>query len=107
MHFDAMAIAVVNRTVNERTNVEIAAQFTVDAMEHIEIEARRDARGIVICVIQHTLILLQIDANHHPRAFPQDAPGAATEGAGFVRLEISKPRPRKTPDLPHRRARGG
>src|ERR1700676_5617912 len=107
MHFDAMAVAVVNRSANERANVESAAQFTVDAMEHIEIEARRDARGIVIGVIQHTLILLQINADHHPRAFSQDAPGAAQEGAGFVRLEISKRRTRKKPALRHPSDGGG
>jgi len=75
--FDPVTLAVVDRAVGERAGIEIAAQFAVDAMEHIEIEARRDARGIVIGVIKHTLILLQIDADHHPRAFPQDAPGAA------------------------------
>ncbi len=71
MHLDAMAIAVVDRAMNERANVEITAQFAVDAMEHIEIEARGDARGIVIGVIKHALVLLEIDADHHPRAVPR------------------------------------
>ncbi|OIQ65246.1 hypothetical protein GALL_531990 [mine drainage metagenome] len=71
-------------------------------MEHIEIEARGDARGIVIGVIQYALVLLEIDADHHPRASSQDTTGAAQEGASLVRLEISKRRPRKKSNLGHR-----
>src|ERR1019366_3172822 len=101
MHFDAMAIAVIDGTMHERADVEITAQFAVDAMEHIEVEARGDARGIVIGVVQHALVLLEIDADHHPRAVPQNAAGAAQKGAGFMRLEISERGAREKSDLRH------
>jgi hypothetical protein len=51
MHFDAVAVAVVDRAMGERADVEIAAQFAVDAMQHVEIEARGDPGGIVIGIV--------------------------------------------------------
>src|ERR1019366_6479084 len=43
VHLDPVPLAVVDRAMGERAGVEIAAQFAVDAMEHIEIEARGDS----------------------------------------------------------------
>ena len=81
--------------------VEIAAELAVDAHQHIEVEARGDAGGIVIGVIQHALVLFEVDADDHLRAFAEDLAGAAQEGAGFMRLEIAERRSREEADLRH------
>jgi len=39
--------AIVDRAMGERANIEIAAQFAVDAVQNVEIEARGNAGGIV------------------------------------------------------------
>ena len=82
--------------------VEIAAQFAVDADQHIEIEARGDAGGIVVGLIQHALVLFEIDADHHLRIFSQNVAGAAQETAGLMRFEIPQRRPREKSHLRHR-----
>ncbi len=79
----------------------------VDADQHVEIEARGDTGGIVVGLIQHALVLFEVDADHHLRAFAQDLAGAAQERAGFVRFEISKRRSREKSDLRHRPHRVG
>src|ERR1700752_1937991 len=43
VHLDAMAVAVVDRAMHEAGGIEIAAELAVDALQHIEIEARGDA----------------------------------------------------------------
>ena len=57
VHLDAMAVAVIDRAVGEARQVEIAAELAIDALQHIEIEARGDAGGIVIGVVQRALVL--------------------------------------------------
>src|ERR1700683_4884304 len=101
MHFDPVTVAVVDRAMGECGEVEIAAQFAVDAAQHIEIETRGDAGAIVIGLIQYALVFFEIDADHYLRAVAQNAAGAAQESAGFMRLEISQRRSRKKTDLRH------
>src|SRR5215475_13861308 len=43
VHLDAMAVAVVDRAVDEAGEVEIAAELAIDALQHIEIELGGDA----------------------------------------------------------------
>ena len=52
MHLDAVAVTVIDRAMDERADVEVAAEFAVDPMQHIEIEARSDACGVVIGIIR-------------------------------------------------------
>src|SRR5258708_27589309 len=40
MHFDPVTLAIIDRAMPECGEIEIAAEFAVDAMEHVEIEAR-------------------------------------------------------------------
>ncbi len=58
-----------------RGGVEIAAEFAVDADQHIEIEARGDAGGIVVGLIQHAFVLFEIDADHHLRILSRECRG--------------------------------
>ena len=48
MHFDAVGLLVEEGLVFEPGEVEIAAQFPVDAAEQIEIEGRGNAGGVVV-----------------------------------------------------------
>ena len=103
MHLDAMPLAVVDRAMGEGGQIEIAAEFAVDAHQHIEVEARGDAGGIVIGVVEHALVLFEIDADDHLRAVAKNVAGAAQEGASLMRLEIAERRARKKSDLRHGR----
>src|ERR1700752_867259 len=89
VHLDAMAIAVIDRAVNEAGEVEIAAELAIDALQHIEIEFCGDAGGIVIGVVERALVLFQIDADDHLRAGPEDLARAEQKGVGLLRLEIA------------------
>src|SRR5271168_1079136 len=101
MHLDAMTVAVIDRAMDERADVEIAAEFAVDPVQHIEIEARRDAGGVVIGIIKGALVFLEIDADHHSPPFAQNRARALEESAGFARFEIAKRRTREKADLRH------
>ena len=81
--------------------VKIAAELAVDAHQHIEIEARGDAGGIVVGVVENALVLLEVDADDHLRAAAQNVARGAQEGGRFMRLEIAERRSREKPDLRH------
>src|SRR5438128_4301560 len=101
MHLDAIALAIIDRAVHEGGNVEIAAKLAVDADQNVEVESRGDARGVVIGIVKHPLVLLEIDADDHLRAFTQNLARAAQEAERFVRLEIAERRSRKEANLGH------
>src|SRR5580700_6196614 len=101
MHLDAMALAVIDRAMDERADVEIAAELAVDPVQHIKVEARRDAGGVVVGVVKGALVLLEIDPDHHSGAFAQNRAGALQERAGFTWFEIAKRRAREKADLRH------
>src|SRR5215471_21826844 len=94
-----MPLAVIDRAMGEGGDIEIAAELAVDAHQHIEIEARRDARPVVIGVVEQALVLFEIGADDHLSALSQNVARAAQEAAGFMRLEISDRRSRKEADL--------
>src|SRR5579864_277780 len=98
VHLDAMAVAVIDRAMNEGADVEVTAELAVDPVQHIEIETRGDAGGVVIGVVECPLVLLEIDADHHAGAFAQNGARALEEFAGLARLEIAKCRARKKAD---------
>ena len=91
----------LKRAVRKGGKIEITAEFTIDAHQHIEIEACGNASGVVISVIQDAFVLFEVDADDHLRAFAQDLARAAQEGAGLVRFEIAKRRARKESNLGH------
>src|SRR5581483_7286462 len=102
MHLDAMAVAVVDRAMDERADVEIAAEFAVDAMKHIEIEARSDAGRVVIGIVERALILLEVDADHHASVLAENRAGSPEELAGLAGFEIAERRAGKKSNLGHR-----
>src|SRR5262249_47737445 len=79
VHLDAMAVAVIDRAMHEAGEIEIAAKLAVDALQHIEIEARGDTSGIVIGIVERALVLFQVDADDHLRPSPEDVARAAQE----------------------------
>src|SRR5262249_35294205 len=48
MHLDAAALAVVERPMAERLDIEVGSELAIDAREQIEVELRGHACGIVI-----------------------------------------------------------
>src|SRR4051795_8652193 len=57
VHLDAVPLAIVDRAMGEGGKVEIAAEFAIDPYQHIEVEARGDAGGVVVGVVEQTLLL--------------------------------------------------
>ena len=102
VHFDAVALAVVEGVVLEGVELEGAAQFAIDAHQQIEIELGGDAGRVVIGGVEHLYRLDQIDADDQRRARAQDAAGIAQERRRFVRLEIADGGARKEAN-PHGR----
>ena len=98
MHLDAVALAVVEGVVLEACEIEIAAEFAVDAREQVEIELRGDAGGIVVGGVEHFGVLHQVDADDQRRAAPEHARGMAQERRRLVRLEIADGRAREKAD---------
>ena len=91
----------------KRRKIEIAAELAVHAYEHVEIEARGDAGGIIVGVIEHALVFFQIDTDDHLRTLAEDLAGTAQEGTRLVGFEIAKRGAGEKPDLWHRGDRFG
>ena len=53
---------VVGRVEIESLGIEVAAEFTVDSLEEISVEARRDAAGIVVGAFEHFAVLAEVDS---------------------------------------------
>src|SRR5579859_2434269 len=60
MHFDALFTLVVADYMLESGQIEIAANFAVDAREYILIERRRHTDRVVVCRFQYWKRLLQV-----------------------------------------------
>lgn len=101
MHLDAVPLAIVDRAMAERGQVEIAAEFAVDPHQDVEVEAGGHAGRIVIGIEQHALVLFEVGADDHLRAAAEDGAGAPQEGLRLVRLEIANGRAREEADLGH------
>src|SRR5215468_4843869 len=97
MHLDPAPLAVVERPVAERIEIEIGAKLTIEAREHIEVELRGHALGVVIGGIENADVLDEIDADDEGRTSAQDAAGITQERNRNMRLEIADRRAREEP----------
>src|SRR5439155_15844126 len=77
MHLDAAPLAVVERPMAERVDIEVRQELAIDAREQIEVELGGHARGIVIGGIENVGVLDEIDTDDKRCACPQHAPGMA------------------------------
>src|SRR5919205_1268117 len=59
-HLDPLALAVVERHVVERVDVEVGAQLAVDHAQHVAVELRGDAGAVVVGRFDHGGVLHQI-----------------------------------------------
>ena len=57
MHFDPMALDVVEGLVAKGTQIEVGAELAVDASEQIQVELRGDALGVVVGGIEPRRVL--------------------------------------------------
>ena len=87
-HFNAAQFLVVHGAVLELAQVEVCAKVAIDAAEHVEIELRSNAAGIVIRGFDHA-DLLQIDADEQPAAGSAHRGQVDEHRLRFVRREIS------------------
>src|SRR5450631_3725205 len=89
VHFDAVALAVVESVMLEGIELEIAAQLAIDANQQIEIEFGGDAVLVVIGGVENFGILDQVGADNQRCARAQDLRDVAQEGRRLMRLEIA------------------
>src|SRR5437588_4014147 len=101
MHFDAVALGIIEGLMTETCQVEVTAELAIDAREQIEVELRRDAGAIVIGGIEDFRVLHQVDADDEACTSSQHTSGLAQERAGFVRLQIADGRSREESGMRH------
>src|SRR5882672_7064165 len=89
MHFDPAIRLVVNGAMAELLQIEICGEFSVGAMQQVQIESSRHSPPVVICRAQDIAILWQIHTNEKsvPRLAPRGKP--AQEDGRLTRFEIS------------------
>src|SRR5512142_3380346 len=105
MHFDAMALLIVERVMLEGIQPESAPKLAVDAREQIEIEFGGHARGVIVGGVEHLHRLDQVDADNQLGAASEDVRGIAQESRCLMRLEIADGRTGEKPDA-YRRVSG-
>ncbi len=66
----AMGRRIVERQMAELLEIEVAAQFAVDAAQQVQIEFGGHPLGIVVGRLDRGNILLQIDADEHAACWP-------------------------------------
>src|SRR5580693_5607305 len=57
MHLDATLLGIKERLVLERRQIKISAELTIHPRQEIEIEARRDAFGVIVGAIECLFVL--------------------------------------------------
>ena len=68
VHLHAAPVLVVERSMLELLGLEIAAQFSVDAPEQVEVELGRDAGGVVVGRFDHGDVFLQVHTDQQAAA---------------------------------------
>ena len=68
MHFDAPALFVVKCLMTKCVEIEIRAEFAVEARQEIQVELRRHAGRIIVGGVENVGVLGKIDANDQNRS---------------------------------------
>ena len=97
VHFDPILLAIVEGMMLERSQIEVGAEFAIDARQEIEIEFCRHAFGIVVGRTQDIRVFDQVDADHQHRAGPKNGAGMAQKFGRLIWLEIADGRAREEP----------
>src|SRR5437764_12680847 len=98
MHLDAIELAVVERMMLERGDVEIRAELAIDAHQQIAVELRSHALSIVVSGVKQFRIFDEINADDERSVVPEHPPRGPEKCRDFVRLEIADGGPRKEPE---------
>ena len=99
MHLDALEFPVVDGAVLEARQIEVAAELAIDALQQVQIEAGRDALGVVIGGLQAPRVLVEVDADDQPRAGAQHAGEMRKQAPGVRRIEVADRGARKEAEL--------
>ena len=95
MHFNPAFLFIIPDEVFERSQIELGAQFAIDAPQDVPIESRGDAGRIVVRPEQHLLRLDQIDAEQEAVAISQLPTQGLHEAQAFPVPEIPDAAPEK------------
>src|SRR6266571_3144379 len=89
VEFDAALLFVVEGDVREAVDLEIAAEFAVDPLDQVEVEGGVGAGAVVVGGVEDLGFLLQVDADQHLAAGPQQFAAVAKKANDRIRLEIA------------------
>jgi len=63
VHFDSAEAGIVEGVVGEAIHREGAFEFSIDAVQEVEVEGRGDFGGVVVGRVKDCGVFFQIDAN--------------------------------------------
>ena len=89
MHLDAALRFVIDRVVGEASNVDVAVELAIDALEQIEVEGGGHPAPVVIGGNQDRRVLLQIDADEKRGIAPEQPRRIGEEGSRVGLREIA------------------
>src|SRR5262245_33805517 len=89
MHLNTAALAVVERLMAERVDIEVRGKLAIDAREQIEVELCGHAFRVVISGVEDVGVLDEVDTNDKGRARAAHAPGMTQKRRRILRLEIA------------------
>src|SRR5262249_46989636 len=89
VHLHATLGVVVTGEVVETGEIEIGAEFAVDAREQVEIEGGGDAGGIVVGHAELMLGLLEVGGEQQGVAFEEHLPHLVEEALAGGTIEVA------------------
>ena len=95
MHLDSARAFVEEGAVAEQRRVEVGAELAVETIEHVEVELRRDAVGVVVRRVQDARVLPPIDAEQHHAVVAERLPHAREECDRLGGMEVADRRSRE------------
>src|SRR5438309_10719299 len=85
--------------MGEGIQVKAAAEFTIDARQHVLVEERGDAPGVIVSGVEYGGVLDEIEADKQRVSGLKRAAHVAEKSPGFLRLEIADGGPEKEHQL--------
>ncbi|MNE30301.1 hypothetical protein D3C80_1238070 [compost metagenome] len=100
MHLDPPLSRVPHRPMREGVQVEVGPQLAVGPCQHVAVERRRHALGVVIGGAQNGLVLDQVHAEDEQGVRPQHMARGAKQRLRGRRRQVADGRSRKEADPP-------
>ena len=90
---------IVDRLVPERGDVEVCAEFAVQAVQHVQIEFGRDPLAVVVRRVKDGRVLPEVDADQQRPAVPGFLAHHVEQRLRLAAREVADRRARKEDDI--------